>query len=82
MKRRAALALIAVLALTGCTAPDPLAEQYQDGSGQGYISGDGANTEIPVEEREAPIVFSGPDESGAEISSADFIGVVYVVNFW
>lgn len=79
---RAAAALVALLALAGCTTSDPLAEQYQDGSGQGYISGDGANTEIPVEERDEPIVFAGPDENGAEISSADFAGEVYVVNFW
>ena len=79
---RAAAALVALLALAGCTTSDPLAEQYQDGSGQGYISGDGANTEIPVEERDEPIVFAGHDENGAEISSAAFAGEVYVVNFW
>ncbi len=76
-----AVALVATLALAGCSN-DPLADQYADGSGQGYISGDGAYTEIPEGEREAPVVFSGVDESGASISSEDFAGTVYVVNFW
>ncbi len=76
-----ALALAAVLALAGCSN-DPLADQYADGSGQGYISGDGAYTEIPATERDAPIEFSGVDESGESISSEDFAGSVYVVNFW
>ncbi|MFM9876681.1 MAG: TlpA family protein disulfide reductase [Rhodoglobus sp.] len=70
-----------VLALAGC-ANDPLAEQYASGSGQGYISGDGAITEIPQDQRDAPIVFSGVDETGARVTSDDFAGSVYVVNFW
>lgn len=70
-----------VLLLAGC-ANDPLAEQYASGSGQGYVSGDGAITEIPADQRDAPIVFSGEDETGATITNADFAGSVYVVNFW
>ncbi len=72
---------VAVLALTGCAA-EPLAGQYADGSGQGYISGDGAITEIPPAARDAAIVFEGTDESGNTISSTDYAGTVYVVNFW
>ena len=52
----AAAALVAVT-LAGCTT-DPLAEQYADGSGQGYISGDGAYTEIPVDARGAVIEYA------------------------
>lgn len=70
-----------VLLLAGC-ANDPLAEQYASGSGQGYVSGDGAITEIPADQRDAPIVFSGEDETGATITNDDFAGSVYVVNFW
>ncbi len=70
-----------MLVLSGCSN-DPLAEQYASGSGQGYISGDGAITEIPATQRDAPIVFSGVDATGATISSDDFAGSVYVVNFW
>ena len=77
-----AAAAVLVLALAGCTASDPLAQQYANGSGQGYISGDGAYTEIPANSREAAIDFSGPSDSGSTITSADYAGKVYVVNFW
>lgn len=76
-----ALALALTVALAGCGA-EALAGQYADGSGQGYISGDGAYTEIPAEDRDAPIVFSGLDENGATVTSDEFAGKVYVVNFW
>lgn len=70
-----------LLALAGCSN-DPLAQQYADGSGQGYISGDGAYTEIKPNAREAAIDFTGTAESGATITAGDFAGKVYVVNFW
>ena len=76
----AAAALVTV-ALAGCTA-DPLAEQYADGSEQGYISGDGAYTEIPAGDRGEAIVYTGTTEAGDEVSSTDFANQVYVVNFW
>ena len=55
--RRAALALLVALALalTGCAATDPLAEQYRSGTGQGYISGDGSYTVVAQEDRGEPI---------------------------
>jgi thiol-disulfide isomerase/thioredoxin len=71
-----------MLALAGCAANEPLADQYSSGSGQGYISGDGAYTELPPDARDAPIVFDGTDEQGEAVSSDDFAGQVYVVNFW
>lgn len=76
-----AAAGLLVLLLAGCTA-DPLAEQYAEGSGQGYISGDGAIVEIAPGDRDAPIEFSGTDENGDAITSDDLLGSVYVVNFW
>jgi thiol-disulfide isomerase/thioredoxin len=79
---RAALAALVVIGLAGCSANDPLADQYADGSGQGYVSGDGAHTEVAPSKRDAPITFEGVDEHGDAISSADFAGGVYVVNFW
>lgn len=79
--RFAAVGVAAVLLLTGCTN-DPLAEQYADGSGQGYITADGAYTELPPEARDEAIVFDGVDENGAAVSSDDFAGEVVVVNFW
>lgn len=81
MKRLVPLALLALL-LAGCTANDPLASQYSDGSGQGYISGDGAYAEIPVDQRADAVEFSGPSDQGATITNDDFAGQVYVVNFW
>lgn len=78
----AALALAAAVALSGCTATDPLAEQYREGTGQGYISGDGAYTLFAPENRAAPIEFEGVTENGDTVSSDDFRGDVLVVNFW
>lgn len=81
MKRLIVVGLVAAIALTGCTQ-DKLADQYASGSGQGYVSGDGANTEIPAGARSAAVDFSGTDEAGNPISSADYAGKVFVVNFW
>lgn len=80
--RLAAILAAAALALTGCTS-DPLAEQYRSGSGQGYISGDGAYTVIAADERDEPISWeAAPLDVGGELSSDDLAGQVYVVNFW
>ena len=81
MKRLILIGLVAAVALTGCTQ-DKLADQYASGSGQGYVSGDGANTEIAPASRDAAITFDGKDQSGKAISSDDYAGKVYVVNFW
>lgn len=78
----AALALVAAVALAGCTATDPLAEQYREGTGQGYISGDGAYTLFAPAERADPIEFEGEIETGETVSSDDYRGDVLVVNFW
>ena len=84
MKRRflavAAAALVTV-ALAGCTT-DPLAQQYADASGQGYVSGDGAYTEIPAAARGEAIEYSGTTDAGTDVSSKDFANKVYVINFW
>lgn len=80
--RAAALAVVAAVALAGCTANDPLADLYREGTGQGFISGDGAYTLIPQGERAAPIEFEGVIENGDTVSSDDYRGDVLVVNFW
>ncbi len=51
-------------------------------SGQGYVSGDGAYTEIPPAQREDPVEFSGPTVDGGTFDSASLAGRVAVVNFW
>lgn len=79
----AALAVVAAATLlAGCTANDDLADLYREGSGQGYISGDGAYTVIPASERTEPIVFEGETDTGESLGSDDLEGNVVVVNFW
>ncbi|MBX9472406.1 MAG: TlpA family protein disulfide reductase [Chryseoglobus sp.] len=83
VRRASALALAAaVIVLAGCTSSDPLAQQYRDGTGQGYISGDGAYTVIAAADRGEPVEFAGLIENGDSVSSDDYLGDVLVVNFW
>ncbi|WP_085370163.1 TlpA disulfide reductase family protein [Leifsonia sp. NCR5] len=73
----------ALLALTtGCAASDDLTSQYRSGDNKGYISGDFRVQEIPAAERGAPVTFAGTTERGKPVSSDDYDGRVYVVNFW
>ena len=76
----AAAALVAV-SLAGCTT-DPLAQQYADGSGQGYVSGDGAYTEIAPADRGEVIEYAGTTDASTDVSNKDFPNQVYVINFW
>ncbi len=79
----AALATVTATALlAGCSANDSLAETYREGTGQGYISGDGAFTVIAEADRAEPIAFEGITDSGESLSSDDLVGQVVVVNFW
>ena len=82
--RRASAVVLAtaVIVLAGCTSSDPLAELYREGTGQGYISGDGAYTVIAESDRGEPVEFSGLIENGDSVSSDDYRGDVLVVNFW
>ncbi|ROQ60817.1 thiol-disulfide isomerase/thioredoxin [Rathayibacter sp. PhB152] len=75
------LVLVGALALSGCTR-DKLAEDYRQGTNNGFISGDGTITEVPVDQRGEAIEFTGTDENGETIDSADLAGRVVVVNFW
>jgi len=77
----AAFAAASVVALAGC-ASDPLAEQYREGSGKGYIAGDGTISEFPADQRGEPIEFTGTTIEGDPLGSADLDGEVAVVNFW
>ncbi|UIP57462.1 TlpA family protein disulfide reductase [Agromyces marinus] len=77
----AALAAASALVLAGCSS-DPLAEQYREGSGKGYIAGDGTISEYPVDERGEPIEFEGETIEGEALGSDDLAGEVVVVNFW
>ena len=69
------------LVLAGCASSDGLAGEYSDGSGA-YVSSDRRVVEIPAGERGAPVSFAGLSERGEPVSSDDYAGRVYVVNFW
>ncbi|MGV8858981.1 TlpA family protein disulfide reductase [Rhodoglobus sp.] len=85
MNRRLIAAVVAALALVtvSCSTPnESLADQYQNGSEEGYISGDGSTVEIPASDRDEPITYQATLDNGEMVSSDDFAGSVYVVNFW
>lgn len=73
--------VVGLLVLAGCAA-DPLAAQYQNGTNQNYISGDGSLTVIAEADRGEPIEFQGETDAGEPVSSADYAGEVLVLNFW
>jgi len=75
--------VLASLVTVSCTSTsDALAEQYRDGSGANYISGDGAITVLAPESRTDSVQFEGNLDTGEFFSSSDYAGSVIVVNFW
>lgn len=75
--------VVAPLLLSSCsTQGDALADQFRDGTGSNYISGDGAVTLLAPSSRAEPVSFEGPTDVGDTFRSADFKGQVMVVNFW
>lgn len=79
--KRAIVAGLVLLVLSGCAA-DPLATQYQNGTNQNYISGDGSLTVIAEGDRADPVEFAGETDAGESVSSDDYAGEVLVINFW
>lgn len=77
----AAAAAALIVGLAACTS-DPLASQYREGDNKGFIAGDFRVDEIPADERGEPVDFAGTTEHGDEVTSADYVGDVLVVNFW
>ncbi|WP_341953747.1 TlpA disulfide reductase family protein [Salinibacterium sp. TMP30] len=85
MNRRLIAVVLAGIALAtvSCSSPnESLAEQYQNGSDEGYISGDGSTVEIPRGDRDDAVSFEATLDTGETVSSSDFADSVYVVNFW
>jgi thiol-disulfide isomerase/thioredoxin len=75
--------ILAALLLGGCSGEgDALADQYRQGTGANYISGDGALIVVAPESRQSPVVFSGPLDVGGTFSSEEYPGQIMVVNFW
>ena len=83
--KRVALVVIAaavsVAVLAGCTANDPITKDINN-KDKNYVSGNGQYTEYSVAARKSPVEFSGTSDKNKTISSADYLGDVYVVNFW
>lgn len=76
----AMLAATAVLAVAGCTSQDGLAATANNGTGSTSV--DERIVEISPDKRGETVVFAGVDEHGNAVSSGEFAGEVYVVNFW
>ncbi|MBO0981884.1 TlpA family protein disulfide reductase [Microbacterium sp. SD291] len=74
------VAVATVLTVTGCTSQSDLADAVNNGTGSTSV--DERVVEIPADERGETVVFAGVDERGNPISSGEFAGEVYVVNFW
>ncbi len=85
--RRAAVVLTAVgalLALGACSSdPNSIAEQAKQGDQKGYIAGDGAIEQIPVDKRLKPITLEGKTLDGKDWSSTSVRGKdIVVINMW
>jgi peroxiredoxin len=79
----AVLALALPLVLAGCAGQgDRLADDYRDGTGGSYVSGDGATVTIGPDERGEAAEYSATTDAGEAVSSADVAGDVVVLNFW
>lgn len=81
MKRVIPAAVALLLVLAGCSS-DPLAAQYQAGTNQNYISGDGTLTLIDEADRGDAVAFEAATAEGDTVRSADYAGQVLVLNFW
>jgi peroxiredoxin len=87
VSRRAALALTsaAALAALGACSSDPnsIAEQAKKGDQKGYIAGNGAIEQIPVDKRLEPVTLEGTTLDGRRWSSTSERGKqIVVVNLW
>jgi thiol-disulfide isomerase/thioredoxin len=80
VRGRIAVALIAVLALSGC-ASDSLAKDYGNG-GANYTDGSGVPVQIPADKRTKVIDFTGTTVDGKTFTASESRGSVTVVNFW
>ena len=77
-----ALAASTLIALSGCAANDPLAQQYKAGDNKNYIAGDGTVREFAEANRGAAIDWAGTTTTGGMLKSSQLSGVVVVMNFW
>ena len=85
--RRAVLGFMLATAAAGLAAcsteSSNLANQNKEGSGKGYVAGDGSVSEYAPEDRGEPVEFTGETFSGTKIDAASYAaGDVLVLNFW
>jgi thiol-disulfide isomerase/thioredoxin len=79
----AALALALAFGTTACSGgPDSIAAQAKQGSGKGYVAGDGTIEQIAVDQRTTGIAVSGTTLDGAPLDTTRWRGKVVVVNTW
>ncbi|MGV8970321.1 MAG: TlpA family protein disulfide reductase [Microbacteriaceae bacterium] len=74
------LLVASVVLMSGC-ASDPLAEEFAT-TDQNYVSGNGSITLIAAAERGESVAWAGESDTGATLSSEDYLGEVVVLNFW
>lgn len=76
--------VVALLALGACSSdPNSIAEQAKKGDQKGYIAGNGAIEQIPVDKRLDPVTLEGTTLDGRQWSSTSERGKqVVVVNLW
>ncbi|MFC7879843.1 TlpA family protein disulfide reductase [Isoptericola sp. NPDC057391] len=75
----AAGAAASLVLLAACGAQDSGAG---DVVGQGFVSGDGSVKQWDAADREDPVTVEGTSFEGDEVSTADWLGDVVVVNTW
>jgi peroxiredoxin len=81
-RRAAALAVAGLVGLGGCSAQSSPAGERLDVSEQGYVSGDGATSIIPADQRAAAPDLAGVTLDGDQFSLAAHRGDVVVLNVW
>lgn len=73
----AATAAVAALVLSGCSSGSSGA-----GSGKSFVAGDGAVTQLAVQDRGLPVELSGHTLTGDQLDVASLRGKPVVVNVW
>lgn len=77
------MVLALALGASSCSGgPDSIAAQAKQGSGKGYVAGDGTIEQIAVGHRTTEIAVSGTTLDGTALDTARWRGKVVVVNTW
>lgn len=75
--------VVLALLLVGCAGQgDRLADDYRDGTGGSYVSGDGSVVTIAPDDRAEAAGYTATTDAGGQVSSSALAGEVVVLNFW